>query len=440
MILKMKGKRMKHMAVAAMLLACVLGISLAQQAAGPGPGDRGKGLGATSVASSMSTSAASASAPTSRGVEIFNHIRWNGPPRPAAAGKPAKQCSIYIDAEVCASEIPLEFLLSSAGKAYESVMVTKARPSHIHAALLMLGLTAGKPAHWIETEDQPRLAPPRGALVKIEARWQDKDGKIRQSDVSSWLAVNKVPTTSTAPAARAPKEFVFLGSEMLPGGGYAADVEDIGAIISIANNASSVIDVPFVSDRPLEGRLFTRNQSVPKVGTPVELIITPLPGAQNAPFARVMMEVDRLGQFWIEGKKIAQKDVGPWATQYIQKHEKGQVIIRAAGDAIVDDLVRARAALRLGGVFDMEEEKLPAARTVLPRTPGQVDQAMEEWAKRFASPKDYIDEPGRLAAGELVNVQEQSKDTAAQRELWNAYVNRLQEAMKQYKATTQPGK
>jgi hypothetical protein len=409
---------------------------------------------ATPAASSSPVPAAPASAPASQGVEIFKHVRWNGPPKPDASGTPARQCSIYIDAEVCASEYPLEFVLSNASHAYESVMVTGARPSHIHAALLMLGLTAGEPAHWVDTEDQPKIVPPRGALLKIEARWRDKDGAIRQSDISSWLAVksDKVsPTSQPGPASRAstapapaapkaPREFVFLGSQMLPGGGYAADLEDIGAIISIANYASTVIDVPFVSDRPLEGRLFTRNQSVPKAGTPVELIITPLTGVQKAPYARVMMEVDRLGQFWIDGKKVAQKDVAPWATQYIADHEKGQVVIRAAGEAMVDDVVRARSELWMGNVRNIEEEKLPAARTVLPRTSGQLDQAMEEWAKRFANPKDYIDEPGELASRELANVQEQSKESAAQRELWDSYAKRLGEAIKQYKASTQPAK
>jgi hypothetical protein len=433
---------MKSAALAVIVLTCTLGISFAQQGVGPVPGGKDKGPGAASAVSLPATSAAPVSAPASQGVEIFKHIRWDGPPKPDASGVPAKQCSIYIDAEVCASEYPLEFVLSNASKAYESVMVTKARPSHIHAALLMLGLTAGKPSHWIETEDQPRMVAPRGALLKIEARWKDSAGAIRQSNVGSWLAVksDKASTTSTAPAAQAPKEFVFLGSEILPGGGYAADVEDLGTIISIANNASSVIDVPFVSDRPLEGRLFTRNQAVPKVGTPVELVITPLPGAQNAMFARVTMDVDRLGQFWIEGKKVAQKDISPWATQYIQKHEKGQVIIRAAGEALVDDISRAREELWLGNVRDIEEEKLPAARTVLPRTPGQVDMALEEWAKRFASPKDYMDEPGELASKEMENVQEQSKESTAQRELWSSYTKRLGEALQQYTATTQSSK
>ena len=61
---------------------------------------------------------------------------------------------ISIQAEVCLRSGPLELLLCGWDtKEHESVLRTKAQASHLHGALLLLGLTPGKPAQWMAPDD-----------------------------------------------------------------------------------------------------------------------------------------------------------------------------------------------------------------------------------------------------------------------------------------------
>jgi hypothetical protein len=56
---------------------------------------------------------------------------------------------ISFDSEVCLREGVLEFLLCGwRTKTHESILHSQAKASHMHAGLLMLGLTPGKPARW----------------------------------------------------------------------------------------------------------------------------------------------------------------------------------------------------------------------------------------------------------------------------------------------------
>src|SRR5580704_9416528 len=72
---------------------------------------------------------------------------------------------IEIDCEALNVDIPLEFFcVTNGGNEHESVLRTPAKPSDIHFALLMLGLTAGHPA----TYDPARKLwlPPHGSPLR----------------------------------------------------------------------------------------------------------------------------------------------------------------------------------------------------------------------------------------------------------------------------------
>lgn len=157
-----------------------------------------------------------------------------------------KKRTITLEAMVVEASYSLEFLLCKAGsKEYESVMSTEVRPSQIHAALLMLNLRPGKPGGYVGKE----YVPPRGAGLRIELRWKDGAGKSRGTEAGDWLKLNREGDGKVKPT-----RWIFVGSEVIPGGAYEADLN--GGIIAVANLPSAVIDVPFASTQTLENRQF----------------------------------------------------------------------------------------------------------------------------------------------------------------------------------------
>src|SRR5258708_5903139 len=61
------------------------------------------------------------------------------------------------------------FHRSSGTKEYESVLRSRAQPSHLHFALLMLGLEPGQPVRFDEAQKQ--WIPPRGPPLKLSCEF-----------------------------------------------------------------------------------------------------------------------------------------------------------------------------------------------------------------------------------------------------------------------------
>src|SRR5271155_3665140 len=77
----------------------------------------------------------------------------------------AKAKRINVDCEALNVTEPLEFFcVTVGGNEYESVLRTPAKPSDIHFALLMLGLTPGAPATFISAKRQ--WLPPHGPPLR----------------------------------------------------------------------------------------------------------------------------------------------------------------------------------------------------------------------------------------------------------------------------------
>lgn len=350
---------------------------------------------------------------------------------------------IHLDAQVCNREAFLEFLLCYQGtKEHESILTTKAKPSTLHAALLALGLTPGKYARWIPTEAgrPPHVIPPRGAGLRVEFRWTDADGKAHKVAASDWLKTTGRGSTQTVP-----KTWVFVGSDVLDNHQYLADID--GQIISVANFAESVIDVPFDSSASMDledsadaGELTFRakTEAIPPLGTAVEIVITPVPGAEKAEHARVNLEINRFGNLRIDGQDIPFKKLRAWAEKYTDRHAKGQVVIRSRPRAIAHDVTRVRDELRIGGVFDIEEVRLPLYEPLLPRTPPQAADALAEWADKFANPRDYIREPSQGAAEMLDQIDRSLQELEARKQLLREYRMHIEAGLEKYKPTTRP--
>ncbi len=87
----------------------------------------------------------------------------------------------------------LEQIICLVGKrVHESVLITEATPSHIHAALLLIGLEPGRPGWWKIDPDDPEgrkwiVEPPTGAKVDITVEWTDKAGQQREVPIRQWV-------------------------------------------------------------------------------------------------------------------------------------------------------------------------------------------------------------------------------------------------------------
>jgi hypothetical protein len=337
---------------------------------------------------------------------------------------------IVLSADVCLRSGPLELLVCRAGtKDYESVLRTEAPASQLHAALLMLGLSPGKPAEWVGQGEASRFLPPRGAELTVTLRWTDTAGRPHETAAGRWLR--------PAAGGKPPERWVFVGSEVLPDGGYWADVE--GDVITVSNFASAVIDVPFESTTNNALLQFEADEeSIPPVGTPVEVVIEPVAGAETADHARALLEIDRGGRLQIDGRPVSPEGLTAWAEAFYQRHDKPRVVIRPHPLALMWDVARARSELALGGIRDVELRYVSADAPALPRTPEQARARLRRWEEKFANPREFIREPAVEAETTLARIHREVEHLKARQSLWEEYAEHLRQALEAYKATTRP--
>lgn len=140
------------------------------------------------------------------------------------------QSSVEVSGFTCLDSGWLEQIACSpATREHESLIVVKARPSQIHAALLMAGFESGAPGRWIFENDKFDIVRPTGEKLDILVRYTDKQGKVVEHEIGKWIreAISK-PGEEPKPFPREP--FIFGGSRFEkdpsppppPGGAAAA--------------------------------------------------------------------------------------------------------------------------------------------------------------------------------------------------------------------------
>lgn len=165
---------------------------------------------------------------------------------------------------------------------YESLLVTRARAAHAHAALLMLGLEPGSPGQVRWSGERWTLVEPRGPELQIVFRWKDAQGALRQATPEEWI-IGRRGARFPGPGAGA-RGWVFAGSDVRPMQGwdgrtrptYLADAA--GTLIGLATFSSETIAWRgvFSPDSGVHPEEWIADRStVPPVGTPVVVVITP---------------------------------------------------------------------------------------------------------------------------------------------------------------------
>jgi hypothetical protein len=173
-----------------------------------------------------------------------------------------------LRARVVFREGPLEHLMCKKGtKEHEAIVATDAVPEQIHTALILTGASVGKPVQFA-----PEFRPPSGSAIAIELKWW-QGGKLRSDDARQWVWDEK----TKSPLAI---DWVFAGSFLYEDPitkkpRYAADDGDL---ITVANFANAVLDLPIASSANDADRVFTANtRRIPPIGTEVFVVMSPRP-------------------------------------------------------------------------------------------------------------------------------------------------------------------
>jgi hypothetical protein len=180
-----------------------------------------------------------------------------------------KAKEVVVGGEIVIDKGPIEFFACpEKTKEHESIVATRSTARLVHAALLAIGLEAGKPVSF-----DPEYAAASGPRVRVRMRWTDADGKPQATDARNWIR----NTRTGEPLA---DDWVFAGSSFWtdPTDGKEYYQADGGDLICVSNFPSAMLDLPIESSQSNEALLFEIfDGRVPPKGTAVELILSRAP-------------------------------------------------------------------------------------------------------------------------------------------------------------------
>lgn len=199
---------------------------------------------------------------------------------------------VEIAARVVNREVEwLELLLcTEGGREHETVLTTKAKPSHIHTALLLIGLEPGRVQRGepIDPDDPGagfRLIPAEGPAVAVTLRHERgvvepaeerETGRGHASetvtaDAGSWVWDRRGGETLAGTT------WLFTGSKFVPHDGREVYVADFsGTLISLVHFGDDVLAPRTeMTNRNDEQALGCHTPAIPPVGTAVTVALTP---------------------------------------------------------------------------------------------------------------------------------------------------------------------
>lgn len=165
------------------------------------------------------------------------------------------------------------------GRVHETVVVALARPSHIHAALLLLGLEPGKPGSWerattAEGGSTYAVVAPVGPKVRLTVRYE-RGGEEVEEPVVRWVRdANSGKLLPDEP-------FVFGGSRIVSNDagitGYAADFTgSIAGLVTFGDETLGWVEVLPDKEAVLAPEWLANTEAMPEMGTPITLCLRPV--------------------------------------------------------------------------------------------------------------------------------------------------------------------
>ena len=104
-----------------------------------------------------------------------------------------KKRTVDIEARVCLrDESWLELLAcTKSTKEHESILSITARPSEVHGALLLIGLTEGSPQSFRKVDGKIVTIPPKGPRVTVSLIYKNDKGKTVEVPAHHWMKNQK---------------------------------------------------------------------------------------------------------------------------------------------------------------------------------------------------------------------------------------------------------
>lgn len=209
--------------------------------------------------------------PKAAGAAVMPHIKVD-----------VEKKTVDLEAKVNLREAKwLELLACTPGsRDHEAVLTTPARPSHIHLALLMIGLEPGAPMRSWREDDDVKSSPPRGSPVLISII--TREGEVeRETPANEWVVNQKTQQPMDA------SPWLFTGSEFFEVEGqrvYRADAN--GTTISLVNFLDDLLarDTPMTNNDD-DATWGCHTAVIPPVGTAVTIRMRPAPRAATRPAA-----------------------------------------------------------------------------------------------------------------------------------------------------------
>ncbi len=168
---------------------------------------------------------------------------------------------VYLEVTVCSPDT----------KEHETLAMTKARPSHVHAALLAAGFMPGSPGTWKWDGKKLNAIAPTGDALEVSIAYKDAAGKEIEAAATSWIV-------NPENGARFSKgRFIFAGSGMVKRQGREMyDADGSGLLIGLTTFGSETIawsEVISPEAEVSEPEWIADPKVVPKFGTPVVIRI-----------------------------------------------------------------------------------------------------------------------------------------------------------------------
>lgn len=221
-------------------------------------------------------------------VEAFPHVRVDLAARRV-------EFDATVEARPLDPETPLVFLEVIActpnTREHEALVLSRARAEHVHAALLLLGLTPGAPGSVTQRPSGIARTPPSGPALAVTFEWAAPDGSRSSAPPSAWI---RDKATGHRPAMN-PGDFVFAGSKTAtstdPTSGAAVTyyaAQAAGTLIGLTTFGDeavawrTVLSPETALDTPV---WIADPATTPPPGTPVVVAIRPLdpPAAPGPP-------------------------------------------------------------------------------------------------------------------------------------------------------------
>ncbi len=160
---------------------------------------------------------------------------------------------------------------------HEVLMMTRARPSNVHAALLAIGLKPGAPGSWRFEDKKLIPVPPTGDGVEVSIAYRDVGGREIECPVVDWI-INAETGAHFTPRTSGPR-WVFAGSVIAKRQGQEVyEADGSGTMIGLCTFGSEVIawrDTISPEASIQEPVWIADPRKVPAAGTPVVVRIRP---------------------------------------------------------------------------------------------------------------------------------------------------------------------